>query len=126
MAPQPDERWLGIYERDVPVDVLTAVVDGEVAFGELAGAAVGRVAVTDAPDGTRWAGLSAVHVSEASRRKGLARRLSAGLLSWAHERGATRAYVQVVAENDAARTLYEAMGFVVHHRSRYVRAEDLL
>jgi len=106
--------------------VLTAVVDGDVGFGELAGAAVGRVAVTEAPDGTRWAGVSAVHVSTAHRRKGLARKLCAGLLGWAHERGATRGYVQVVADNTAARALYESMGFVVHHRSRYVRAEDLL
>ncbi|PRC49590.1 GNAT family N-acetyltransferase, partial [Mycobacterium sp. ITM-2017-0098] len=97
-----------------------------VAFGELEGAAVGRVAITDAPDGTRWAGLSAVRVSETERRKGLARRLCAGLLGWAYERGATRAYVQVVDDNTAARTLYESMGFRVHHRSRYVRAEDLL
>lgn len=126
VAALPDAAWLALYQRDVPVDVLTAVVDGEVAFGELAGAAVGRVAVTDAPDGTRWAGLSAVHVSETERRKGLARRVCTGLLGWAHERGATRAYVQVVADNPAARTLYESMGFRVHHRSRYVRAEDLL
>jgi N-acetylglutamate synthase len=126
MTGTPDAGWLGLYQRDVPVDVLTAVVDGEVGFGELAGAAVGRVAVTAAPDGTRWAGLSAVHVSEADRRKGLARTLCTGLLGWADERGATRAYVQVVADNTAARTLYESMGFRVHHRSRYVRAEDLL
>lgn len=126
VAARPDVAWLTLYQRDVPVDVLTAVVDGEVAFGELAGAAVGRVAVTDAPDGTRWAGLSAVHVSESARRRGLARRLCEGLLGWAHERGATSAYAQVVADNSAARALYEAMGFHVHHRSRYVRAEDLL
>ena len=123
---RPDPAWLAVYERHVPVDVLTAVVDGEVAFGALAGAAVGRVAVTDAPDGTRWAGVSAVHIAEAARRRGLARRLCEGLLGWAAERGATRAYVQVVAENDAARRLYEAMGFTEHHRSRYVRADDLL
>ena len=55
-----------------------------------------------------------------------ARELCAGLLTWAFARGATRAYVQVVTENAAARALYESMGFQVHHRSRYVRAEDLL
>lgn len=126
VAAGPDASWLKLYQRDVPADILTAVVDGEVGFGELAGAAVGRVAVTDAPDGTRWAGLSAVHVAESARRRGLARDLCAGLLTWAFSRGATRAYVQVVTENDAARALYESMGFRVHHRSRYVRAEDLL
>jgi GNAT superfamily N-acetyltransferase len=123
---RPDDAWLALYQRDVPIDVLTAVVDGEVAFGALAGASVGRAAVTEAPDGTRWAGLSAVHVVESARRRGLARDLCAGLMEWARTAGATRAYVQVVAENAAARALYESMGFVVHHRSRYVRADDLL
>ena len=126
VAPAPDPEWLALYEREVPVDVLTGVVDGEVGFGQLADAAVGRAAVTQAPDGTRWAGLSAVHVTESARRRGLARELCAGLLTWAYGRGATRAYVQVVAENTPARALYESMGFQVHHRSRYVRAEDLL
>lgn len=123
---RPSDAWRAVNRRDVPDEVLTAVVDGEVVFGELASAAVGRAAVTDAPDGTRWAGLSSVHVSEDARRQGLARTLCAGLLDWARERGATRAYVQVVAENAAARTLYESMGFVVHHRSRYVRVADLV
>ncbi|MGE2832963.1 N-acetylglutamate synthase, CG3035 family [Mycobacterium sp. SMC-4] len=123
---RPDDRWLQLYQRDVPVEVLTAVVDGEVGFGTLADAAVGRVAVTEAPDGTRWAGVSAVRVSEDARRRGLARSLCAGLLHWAAQRGATRAYVQVLADNTAARTLYESMGFWTHHRSRYVRADALL
>lgn len=122
----PDHRWLQIYEREVPVEVLTAVVDGEVAFAALDDAAVGRGAVTEAPDGTRWAGISAVHVSEHVRRRGLARALCTGLLAWARDRGATRGYVQVVADNAGARALYESMGFREHHRSRYVRAEDLL
>jgi GNAT superfamily N-acetyltransferase len=126
LADRPSDSWRAVNRRDVPDEVLTAVVDGEVVFGELAGAAVGRAVVTDAPDGTRWVGLSSVHVSEDARRQGLARTLCGGLLDWAGERGATRAYVQVVAENTAARTLYESMGFRVHHRSRYVRAADLL
>ncbi|MGE2729328.1 N-acetylglutamate synthase, CG3035 family [Mycolicibacterium vaccae] len=126
VATRPETRWLQIYQRDVPVDVLTAVVDGEVGFGTLDDAAVGRVAITEAPDGTRWAGVSAVRVAESARRQGLARRLCTGLLDWAAQRGATRGYVQVVVENTAARTLYESMGFVVHHRSRYVDADALL
>ncbi|MCH9766987.1 MAG: GNAT family N-acetyltransferase [Actinomycetia bacterium] len=126
MSSQPSAAWKAINLRDIPDEVLTSVADGEVAFGELAGAAAGRVAVTDAPDGTRWAGLSAVQVAEVARRQGLARSLCAGLLDWARGRGAKRAYVQVVTENTAARTLYESMGFTAHHRSRYVRAEDLL
>ncbi|MCV7369127.1 GNAT family N-acetyltransferase [Mycolicibacterium duvalii] len=122
----PGDRWLELYQRDVPIEVLTAVVDGQVGFGSLADAAVGRVALTEAPDGTRWAGISAVRVAESARRQGLARTLCTGLLGWARQRGATQAYVQVVVENTGARSLYESMGFWVHHRSRYVRADALL
>ena len=125
VASQPDDEWLRLYRREVPVDVLTAVIDGEVTFAELGGAAVGRAAVTMAPDGMRWVGLSAVHVVEGARRRGLARELCSALLAWGGERGATRAYVQVLADNTAARKLYESMGFTVHHRSRYVDARSL-
>jgi ribosomal protein S18 acetylase RimI-like enzyme len=125
IAVRPDDEWLRLYRREVPVDVLTAVIDGQVAFAEVAGAAVGRAAVTDAPDGTRWVGLAAVHVAEASRRRGLARDLCAALLAWGGEQGATRAFVQVLADNTAASRLYESMGFSVHHRSRYVDARSL-
>lgn len=126
LADRPSAAWRQIHTRDIPEEVLVAVVDGEVAFGELAGLAVGRAAVTPAPDGTRWAGLSAVHVSTDARGRGMARTVCSGLLDWARRSGATRAYVQVLADNAAARALYESMGFRVHHRSRYVRAEDLL
>jgi GNAT superfamily N-acetyltransferase len=125
IAARPDDEWLRLYRREVPVDVLTAVIDGEVAFATAAGAAVGRAAVTTAPDGTRWVGLSAVHVTDGVRRRGLARGLCHALLAWAAEQGATRAYVQVLADNTAATRLYESMGFVVHHRSRYVDARSL-
>ncbi|HTY28967.1 MAG TPA: GNAT family N-acetyltransferase, partial [Mycobacterium sp.] len=37
---RPDAAWLTRYERDVPVEVLTAVVGGEVVFASLADAAV--------------------------------------------------------------------------------------
>ncbi|MBO0681447.1 GNAT family N-acetyltransferase [Mycolicibacterium sp. S2-37] len=122
---RPDETWLRVYERDVPVPVLTAVVDGEVAFGRIDDAAVGRAAVTPAHDGGRWAGLSAVRVAEDRRREGHARTLCAALLSWATTRGATRAYVQVLADNTGAIALYESMGFTAQHRERYVDARRL-
>jgi GNAT superfamily N-acetyltransferase len=122
---RPDDDWLRLYRREVPVDVLTAVIDGEVAFATIADAAVGRGAVTESPDGTRWIGLSAVHVVETARRRGRARAVCEALLAWGAGRGATRAYVQVVPHNTAATRLYESMGFVVQHRSRYVDARSL-
>jgi GNAT superfamily N-acetyltransferase len=125
VAPRPDDEWLRQYRREVPVDVLTAVINGEVAFATSASDAVGRGAVTGSPDGTRWIGLSAVHVIETARRRGRAREVCEALLAWGAERGATRAYVQVLADNTAATRLYESMGFVVQHRSRYVDARSL-
>jgi GNAT superfamily N-acetyltransferase len=125
LASRPGDEWLQLYDRDVDADVLTAVVDGDVAFATLPGAAVGRAAVTAAPNGVRWAGLSAVHVAAAQRRRGHARTMCTALLRWAATRGATRAYVQVLVDNVAATTLYETMGFMPHHRSRYVDARNL-
>jgi GNAT superfamily N-acetyltransferase len=94
-------------------------------FASRGGAAVGRAAVTSAPDGTRWAGLAAVHVVEAQRRQGHARVLCEEMLAWAAGRGATRAYAQVLAGNAPAIGLYESMGFTTQHRVRYVDARTL-
>lgn len=132
-APSPE--WLRIYERDVPVDVLTAVLDGTVTFAELPGGtstatgdvlAVGRGAVTTAPDGVRWLGVSCVRVAESARRTGLARAICAALQSWGADQGATRAYVQVLDDNTAALELYRTLGFRLHHRHRYVSADSLV
>lgn len=125
LAPRPDGRWLARYQREVGIDVLTAVVDGEVVFATLDDAAVGRGAVTPAPDGTRWVGLSAVHVAAAQRGRGHARAVCAALLAWGDEHHGTRAYVQVLTDNRAAIALYESMGFTAHHRGRYVDARAL-
>lgn len=116
----PDDGWLAIHGQDVPGEVLTAVVDGDVAFATVSDAAVGRVAVTTAPDGTVWAGLSDVAVLESQRRRGLGRAVCAEMLAWAAGRGATRAYVRVPDDNTAATALAESMGFRLHHRCRYV------
>jgi GNAT superfamily N-acetyltransferase len=133
---RPDPSWLTAYERDVPVPVLTAVIDGEVVFASVAGAAVavsprplaavGRGAVTTAPDGTVWLGISAVQVAGAHRRQGHARTLCQALIDWGARRGATRAYVQVLTDNAAAIALYSRLGFVLHHHHRYVDAWALV
>ena len=125
LASRPDDEWLRIYDRDVPVEVLSAVVDGEVVFATVAGAAVARAAVTKGPDGTRWVGLSALKVATDQRRRGHARSLCTALLSWGADHGAQRAYTQVLDDNFAATALFESMGFTLHHRSRYVRADTL-
>ncbi|BBZ79301.1 N-acetyltransferase [Mycolicibacterium anyangense] len=122
----PDASWLARYERDVPVEVLTAVIDGEVTFASIAGVAVGRGAVTSAPDGTRWLGISAVRVGEPHRRRGHARALCRALLGWGAHHGADRGYVQVLDDNAGATALYSGLGFVLHHHQRYVEARSVL
>ncbi|WP_421842468.1 N-acetylglutamate synthase, CG3035 family [Mycobacterium sp.] len=123
LEPRPNNAWLACYAGDLSVDVLTAVVDGEVAFGLRSDAAVARAAVTKAPDGTAWVGLSALRIREESRDH--AHALSAALLSWGVERGATHAYAQVAEDcRDAAATLpaLESLGFIAQHRCRYLSA----
>jgi N-acetylglutamate synthase len=123
LASRPDDEWMRIYQRDVPIEVLTAVVDGEVVFATVEGVAVARAAVTGAPDGTRWLGLSALQVADDQRRRGHARSLCTALLSWGADRGVHRAYTQVLDGNDSATALFESLGFTLHHRSRYLQLD---
>ncbi len=126
LASRPDDEWLRIYDRDVPVEVLSAVVDGEVVFATVAGAAVARAAVTKGPDGTRWVGLSALQVADGSappRPRTIP--VHRTVLSWGADHGAQRAYTQVLDDNYSATALFESMGFTLHHRSRYVRADTV-
>ncbi|MFZ1178703.1 MAG: GNAT family N-acetyltransferase, partial [Mycobacterium sp.] len=113
LATRPDDAWLRIYRRDVPVDLLTAIVDGELMFGIHQGASVGRAAVTDAPDGTRWVGLSAIAAGDDQA----AAAVCEALLAWGAARGATRGYLRV--PDTGATALTESLGFRLHHRRRY-------
>jgi GNAT superfamily N-acetyltransferase len=124
LSSQPDDAWLRLYRREVPVDVLTAVVDGGLVFGRHGDSAVGRASVTDAPDRTRWVGLSAVRV--AGQRPGAARALCEALLAWGAARGATRGYVRIRDEDHAAASLAQSLGFALHHRTRYFTATRTL
>jgi N-acetylglutamate synthase len=136
IEPEPSPAWLELHrfkgEDTVPVppdipdmDVLTAVHQGELGFGTLGlpnPLAIGRGAVTTAPDGRRWIGLTSIAVAEPHRRRGLGTLVCAELIRWGAKRGATHAYLQVEAENTAGLALYRAMGFLEHHRYRYAAA----
>jgi ribosomal protein S18 acetylase RimI-like enzyme len=126
LSETPDDAWLACYRRAVPVAELTAVVDGKVVFARIDGIAVGRGALTTAPDGTRWLGISAVTVSEAHRRRGHGRSIWAALTSWGVSRGAQRSYVQVLTDNEAAITLYASLGYGLHHHAGYLDARRVL
>lgn len=110
LSARPDDAWLSVFGPEVDVDVLTAVGNGELMFGTLGGAAVARAAVTDAPDGARWVGLSAIRGDDDRVAA-----LCEALLAWGAGRGATRGYVAVPdAEADSG-----WLGFRLHHHRRY-------
>ncbi|MFC9964730.1 GNAT family N-acetyltransferase [Nocardia ignorata] len=133
IAARPDEGWLRThrYRGEIPLDpvvrepdrdVLTSVLDGTVGFATLGvpeALAIGRGAVTTAPDGRRWVGLTCVAVAAAHRRNGLATLVCAELIRWGADQGATHAYVQVEVGNATALALYRELGFIEHHSYRY-------
>ena len=115
LSARPDDAWLRLYHREVPIDVLTAVVDGDLVFATHADKAVARASVTDAPDGTRWVGLSAMRVADQDDGRALCK----ALLAWGAARGATRGYVRVLDGDHATAGLAHSLGFALHHRARY-------
>ena len=58
-----------------------------------------------------YIGIYAIHVSEAYRRQGMARRICTGLLHRGRLCGAENAYLQVVQNNKGAQELYHSLGF---------------
>lgn len=66
-----------------------------------------------------WLGIHGLLVDPGRRRRGLATALMAALLEWGAERGAMTAWLHVETTNDAARGLYDGLGFDVHHVCRY-------
>ena len=57
-------------------------------------------------------GVCGMFTEPHARGRGTAGRLLADLLGWAHDRGARRAYLCVVADNVSALRSYERSGFV--------------
>lgn len=116
-----DQGWLSLYNRAAGVDpaIVAQVVAGpdQVALARIGDPvqAIGRMVVTG-----EWAGMSAVEVAPAQRRRGLARRVVDTLLDWAAERGARWCYLQTMAHNEAAVRLYAPYGFTTHHTYRYL------
>ncbi|MDX6373481.1 MAG: N-acetylglutamate synthase [Nocardioidaceae bacterium] len=105
-------RQLG---RDVPAAELH--VQGRLVTARIDDAASGVAAV----DGD-WAGFRTIEVVPDRRREGLGLAVMAALVGWAAEQGATTAYLQVLGDNAPALALYDRLGFVEHHRYRYLAA----
>jgi N-acetylglutamate synthase len=83
--------------------------------GEASATAAVGMAVLDAG----WVGLFDVAVDPEHRRRGLGTAITSAMLSWGAERGAASAYLQVVADNTAAVSLYSGLGFAELYRYWY-------
>jgi GNAT superfamily N-acetyltransferase len=122
LAETPDDGWLGLYRYrgqqlpPVALRLLTSAPPQVFASVREAGEtlAVGRLAVARG-----WGGITAMEVAPSARRRGLARAVLAALADAAVRLGAPSLYLQVAEDNAGARALYEAAGFVDHHRYAY-------
>ncbi|AKB82153.1 GCN5-related N-acetyltransferase [Methanosarcina barkeri 3] len=66
-----------------------------------------------------FAGIYEITIDPELRRKGYGRQLMLNMLKYAYERGARKAYLQVVAANIPAVRLYENLGFKEAYRYWY-------
>lgn len=123
---QPDDDWLELYHfrgKALPrhaLELLRTTIDGRMCFGRLKRdgktVAITRGTITDS-----YLGYSAVEVAPEYRRQGLATELGTAMLAWGKAHGAHTAYLQVIESNAAGIGLYHKLGFVEHHRHKYVR-----
>jgi N-acetylglutamate synthase len=88
------------------------------AFARLDAAASPAAIGACAADGD-WAGVFAMRTDARFRRQGLASRILSSLMAFAAGAGATRAWLQVEADNAGAIALYRGAGFAEAYRYRY-------
>jgi ribosomal protein S18 acetylase RimI-like enzyme len=103
----------GILSR--PVDRVVVTVRAE-SDGALLG--TGRASTASSSAG-RWAGITSVATAPEARRRGVAHLVLRELATWALERDARHTYLQVMADNDPANSLFDRLGTHVHHSHDY-------
>jgi N-acetylglutamate synthase len=67
-----------------------------------------------------WLGLASIWTRPDHRQQGLAMAMMAALGHWAARQGARYAYLQVATVNESAIAAYQRLGFIHHHRYRYL------
>ncbi|PVX64176.1 GNAT family N-acetyltransferase [Rhodococcus globerulus] len=121
VAPTPPQFTTTIDDARAG-DSLMRVATGTIGSADTMILASARAAVSDAPDGRRWAGLLDLAVADAHRRHGIGTLICTDLLGWSRIQGATHAYLAVPEDNTAAVATARSLGFVEHHRYRYATA----
>ncbi|ROQ03462.1 acetyltransferase (GNAT) family protein [Rathayibacter sp. PhB93] len=117
----PGEEWLSLWwavdgrggdaERGIAERILAGCDSAYALLRDGSGpAACGRLSWATAEDGERWCGLFALATRPAARRRGHAATLLRALLEQASARGVDRLWIQVLADNAAARRLYASLG----------------
>jgi N-acetylglutamate synthase len=121
---EPDDAWLRLYhyrgQAQQPPVIRKLLVSAEfqafvsIRSGGERAIAVGRLSIAGG-----WAGITAVEVDPAHRRRGLGSALTQAICAEAATHGIRRAFLQVEIANTAAQALYERCGFRFSHRYHY-------
>jgi ribosomal protein S18 acetylase RimI-like enzyme len=127
LAPYLDEPFAAVFAATAPdpgdarerLETLARVPTPR-AFARLDVAGEAAAIGAGAVEG-EWAGVFAMRTDARYRRQGLARRVLTSLLANSSREGASRVWLQVEADNDAAIALYAAAGFAEVYRYRYWR-----
>jgi len=117
---EPDGGWIdqwagsrGFADAATARALLTGS-PGETVFARIGDAALGRAVACDGS-----LGITSMVTAPAARRRGLARAIVATFVAWALERGCVTGLLQVERDNDPARALYAAFGFVERYEYAY-------
>lgn len=100
--------WRGGFEEELAA--LPGYYDVLLVARDDAGALVGSVAVRRLPDGSGE--LKRLYVRPAARGTGLGRRLAEAVVERARERGYSLLRLDTLPSMEAARSIYESLGFV--------------
>ncbi|MEV0585758.1 GNAT family N-acetyltransferase [Nonomuraea sp. NPDC050310] len=117
-APVDDRtRWAELFEAVTGDSSAMAVIDRIVPKSTLVAKDRAGLGLAVSEDG--WTGLFCMATHPGSRRQGVATAVLAAAARWSVEQGADRLYLQVEEENQAARAVYEGLGFTLAYRYHY-------
>ena len=125
LTPKPPSSWLQQFrDGTLPESALEVLTGGEVTFATVEAGPGAAIAIGRGSVESPWVGFTAIVVDPGARRQGHARAVMSALLEWGAERGAARAWLEVLTENDAALRLYASLGFTEHYRYAYRTPPD--